>query len=86
MTETVYLAGLGISSGGVFSLQVFSEVNDAKEYVEEQLEDYDDQEREWSTEPVIDHHPGEGLSSPGKRMYYGFEKFRKGFIQEKELK
>lgn len=84
MTKTVYLAGLGLSEGGKYSLKIFDDVNDAKDYVEGFFEDSDD-ERKWSTEPVIDHTPGKGVSQVGEAMYYGFEKSRKGFIEERAI-
>jgi hypothetical protein len=79
----VYVAGLGLSSGGHFS-QVFRSEQKAREYVEGLFED-DVSDREWSWEKVIDQDPDAGLSVEGERLYYGFEKDRKGFIMEKEV-
>jgi len=84
MSETVYIAGLGLSEGGKFSIDVFTDINEARDYVEEFFED-SALDREWSTEPIIEQEPGESLSVSGEALYYGFEKRKKGFIEEREL-
>lgn len=81
----VFIAGIGSSDGGHYSLEVFSNATDARDYVEDMLEDHPG-EREWSTQPVIDHSPGEGLEANGEQLYYGFERYWKGFIKETEVK
>lgn len=81
----VYVAGLGLSEGGHFSIEVFAEANDARDYVEELLEDHPG-ERKWSSEKVIGHDvENSSLTDEGERLYYGFEHDTKGFIMEKEV-
>ena len=84
--KRVFLAGQGHSDGGFHSMEVFTELEDAKAYAESLFND----EREWQVKDDLKYDVDVDVDSfytDGEQThYYGYAHALKGFVKEKELR